>query len=66
MEIGAEKARSMVISKNPVRRKLAVEIIEHIIETDYLEKRISSVGKIEEEISHQTNEANRVADAQFR
>ena len=63
MEIATEKTKTMVISKDSVRCKLAVEnkIVEYIHYGNILlgSKNISR-GKVEE-VSQQTNKASRVA-----
>lgn len=60
----AEQTKSIVIHEGPIICKLAVQgqKIRQVIELDYLGTRISSAGRIEEEVRLQENKINRVAD----
>lgn len=63
MTISTEKTKSILISKQHIRCEIVVhgQTIEQAMKVDYLDNRISSAGKIEEEVTLQVNKPNRAA-----
>lgn len=63
MKISAEKTKSVVISKEPIRCKLEIDnqIIEQVMAIKYLGIKLTYNNNIEEEVKEQTLKANRIA-----
>lgn len=63
MKISAEKTKSVVISKEPIRCKLEIDgqMIEQVMSVKYLGIKLTYNNDIEEEVREQTMKANRIA-----
>lgn len=63
MMISSEKADAIVISKDPVRRKLALDekILEQVVKFNYLVSQISSYRSLIEELKTNTMKSFRIS-----